>query len=307
VAKLQIFLIFVQIYFMSEHPLKFAIQSVLEDSLKFPVNVTSIRALNGGSVNSTEVVESDQGTFFIKHNRARQHPNMFKLEQKGLELLRAAQAVRVPTVYGVVEAEGQEILIMEMIDRGTPHYDFWPEFGAQLARLHKTESASFGLDYDNFISSLPQCNTQSPSWASFFYEQRLAPMLKRAVDSGKADVELAKQLERLGARLSSIFPQEKPSLLHGDLWGGNFISDLSGDAVIFDPAVYFGHREMDLAMTRLFGGFDPSFYHGYEEEWALEPGWEERVAICNLYPLLVHVNLFSGSYIQSVRNVLSRF
>jgi len=292
---------------MSEHPLKLAIQSVLENSLDFPVNVTSIRALNGGSVNSTEVVESDQGTFFIKHNRASQHPNMFKLEQKGLELLSSAKALRVPKVHGVIEAEGQEILIMEMIDRGTPHYDFWPEFGAQLARLHKTEGASFGLDYDNYISSLPQSNNQSSTWASFFYEQRLAPMLKRAVDAGKADVELSNQLERLGSKLSEIFPVEKPSLLHGDLWGGNFISDLSGDAVIFDPAVYYGHREMDLSMTRLFGGFDPAFYHGYDEEWALEPGWEERVAICNLYPLLVHVNLFSGSYIQSVRNVLNRF
>jgi len=292
---------------MSDHPLKIAIQSALEDSLKFPVNITTIRALNGGSVNSTEVVESDQGTFFIKHNRASQHPNMFKLEQRGLELLRSAQAVRVPVVYGVVEAEGQEILILEMIDRGTPHYDFWPEFGMQLARLHKTEGNAFGLDYDNFISSIPQSNTKASSWPEFFYNQRLSPMLKRAIDSGKADIELSKQLERLATKLEEIFPKEKPSLLHGDLWGGNFISDLSGDAVIFDPAVYFGHREMDLAMTRLFGGFDPAFYQGYYEEWALEPGWEERVAICNLFPLLVHVNLFAGSYIQSVRNVLNRF
>jgi protein-ribulosamine 3-kinase len=292
---------------MPNHPLTYSIQTLLERALNFPVNVTSIRPLNGGSVNSTEVVETDQGAFFIKHNRASQHPNMFKLEQKGLELLRLSQAVRVPTVYGVIEAEGQEIMIMEMIDRGTPHYDFWPEFGAQLARLHKTEGAAFGLDYDNFISSIPQTNAQSPTWASFFHEQRLAPMLKRAVDSGKADIELSGQLERLGGKLAEIFPVEKPALLHGDLWGGNFISDLSGDAVIFDPAVYFGHREMDLSMTRLFGGFDPAFYHGYEEEWALEPGWEERVAICNLYPLLVHVNLFAGSYIQSVRNVLNRF
>jgi fructosamine-3-kinase len=292
---------------MNQHPLKYAVQQLLEEALKFPVNVASIRALNGGSVNSTEVVETDQGAFFIKHNRASQHPNMFKLERQGLDLLRSANAVRVPTVYGVIEAEGQEILVMEMIDRGTPHYDFWPEFGAQLARLHRTEGTAFGLDYNNFISSIPQVNTPSSDWASFFYECRLAPMVKRAVDSGKADLELVKQLDRLGAKLQEIFPVEKPSLLHGDLWGGNFISDLSGDAVIFDPAVYYGHREMDLAMSRLFGGFDPAFYSGYAEEWVLELGWEDRVAICNLYPLLVHVNLFAGSYIQSVRNVLSRF
>jgi fructosamine-3-kinase len=180
--------------------------------------------------------------------------------------------------------------------------------GIGLARLHKTTQNTFGLHYDNYIGSLTQSNTPpADSWTEFFIHQRLEPMLKMAVDSGKAEPDLIPKFESLYSKLDEIFPQEKPALLHGDLWSGNCMADDNGDPVIYDPAVYYGHREMDLAMTKLFGGFESEFYEAYQEEFPLEKHWEQRIAICNLYPLLAHVNLFVGSYIQSIKNIINRY
>ncbi len=284
-----------------------AVQALLEQKLSMPVNVLEMPQMRGGSINTARRVRTDQGTFFLKHNNSADYPRMFHLEQKGLDLLRSVGVFRIPEVIGVTETGGEDVLVLEMIDAGTPHFDFWVDFGRQLAAMHRNSNPQFGLDYDNYMGSLPQNNTFRDSWAAFMGEHRLLPILKKAVDSGKAEPELIAPMERLVARLPEIFPEEKPALLHGDLWSGNFMADLSGEPVLFDPAVYYGHREMDLAMSRLFGGFEPAFYHAYQEEWPLEKGWEERVALCNLYPLLVHVQLFVGSYVQSVRNILARF
>lgn len=284
-----------------------AIQDELRKKKDPSIQVSELVRMGGGSINTALTIKTNQGNFFVKFNDAVAYPDLFTLEARNLELLRSTRSLHIPQVISVFEFEGTSLLMMEMIEAGTPHYDFWRDFGTGLARIHKHTNQSFGLDYDNYIGSLKQINTPKNNWIEFFIECRLNPMLRLAIDSGKADQQLVKKFESLYLRLDEIFPQEAPALLHGDLWSGNCMADMDGDPVIYDPAVYYGHREMDLAMSKLFGGFEEEFYEAYNEEYPLEKHWQQRIAICNLYPLLVHVNLFVGSYIQSVKNIVNRF
>jgi len=184
---------------------------------------------------------------------------------------------------------------------------FWHTFGAQLARMHKHSSKTFGLDHNNYIGSLPQSNNHHSAWSDFFILGRLEPQIKLALDAKRIGSEMVKLFNRLFQRIENIFPPEPPALLHGDLWSGNYMRGKAGEPVLIDPAVYFGHREMDLAMTKLFGGFENEFYQSYQEEFPMEKDWQQRADICNLYPLLVHVNLFGGSYASQISIILSRF
>ena len=180
-------------------------------------------------------------------------------------------------------------------------------FGKQLAQLHQNTNTSFGLEESNYIGSLLQQNNLHNNWIDFFINERLKPQIKLARDNGKIDLSTITKFERLYTKLDEIFPEEPPALLHGDLWSGNFMVDEKGGPVIIDPAVYFGHREMDIAMTKLFGGFNQQLYQSYNEHFPLEKGWEQRVDICNLYPLMVHVNLFGGGYLEQVKSILNKF
>jgi fructosamine-3-kinase len=196
---------------------------------------------------------------------------------------------------------------MDFLETGSRRSTFWEDFGRALAQLHRKSQESFGLEHDNYIGSLPQSNKTHASWSEFFIQERLEAQLKRARDRNKIGGDILLRMEKLFHRLEGLFPFEPPALLHGDLWSGNFFCGVDGEACIFDPAVYFGHREMDIGMSKLFGGFDPAFYQAYNAEWPLGDDWENRVDIANLYPLLVHVNLFGGGYLSQVRSILQRF
>jgi len=284
-----------------------ALAENLKDRFEGGIEILNIRGIGGGSINTAMLIKTSRGDFFAKYNDSSRYKGMFVAEARNLGLLAAARALYTPTVLCTFTLEGKEFLVLEYIESGTPHYDFWRDFGGGLARMHKQSAPQYGLEYDNFIGSLPQLNSQKDNWVDFFIANRLDPMLRMAVDAGKADADLVKKFESLYSKLPDIFPEEKPALLHGDLWNGNCMADLNGEPVIYDPAVYYGHREMDLAMSRLFGGFETEFYEAYHEEYPLEKHWEQRISICNLYPLLVHVNLFVGSYIQSVKNIVCRY
>jgi fructosamine-3-kinase len=173
--------------------------------------------------------------------------------------------------------------------------------------LHKNYGASFGLDHNNYIGSLKQQNNRKANWVEFFIEERLSVQLKLACDYGRIDHALLKKFESLSVKASSIIPPEKPSLLHGDLWSGNIIADENGQPCVIDPAVYYGHREAEIAFTKLFGGFDPEFYHAYQEQFPLPDGFAKRVDLYNLYPLLVHANLFGGSYLKQAISILNLY
>ncbi|MBK9291545.1 MAG: fructosamine kinase family protein [Bacteroidetes bacterium] len=267
-----------------------------------------VHPLGGGSINDAVRLDAGGSSYFVKWNSSARYPGMFDAEAAGLGLLAAAGAVRIPRVLACASAGDTAFLMLEYIRPGRPHQQSWQQFGHELAALHRHSAETFGLDHDNYIGSLPQQNTGGyQHWSDFFVERRLKPQLATAVAKGLINSAMQRQFGQLFARLNQLFPQEPPALLHGDLWSGNYLFDSQGSAVLIDPAVYYGHREMDLAMTFLFGGFDHRLYAAYHEAYPLAPGWRERIGLCNLYPLLVHVNLFGGGYVAQVRQILDRF
>lgn len=271
------------------------------------VHVRGERPLGGGSINDSHRLDTDAGAFFIKVNTADRFPSMFEAEADGLGRLRSTGTLRVPEMIAYGEEEGAAYLLLEWMEAAPRSPSFWSDFGAGLARMHLCTNDRFGLDRDNFIGSLEQVNTPHATWDAFFIHCRLEPMVRMARDARRIGMGEVLRFERLYGRLFSLFPAEPPALLHGDLWSGNFIVGPGGEPAVIDPAVYYGHREMDIAMTRLFGGFEAGFYAAYNAVRPMESGWEERMDLCNLYPLLVHVNLFGGGYAAQVNAILRRF
>jgi fructosamine-3-kinase len=288
------------------------INGELEQALRHALgaSVRHARRLSGGDINDAfELGLSSGARVFLKTNE-RGQVSMFPAEARGLDWLRAAGAVRIPQVLAVSGGRPGEpcFLVLELLTPGRPGRDFDERLGRALAQLHRFGAPGFGLDHDNFIGSLPQRNRSHATWADFFWSERLEPQLQRAVASGQASARMQAGFERLAARLPQLVgPSEPVARLHGDLWGGNLHVDQQGAPCLIDPAVYGGHREMDLAMMRLFGGFGEGVFRAYQEVWPLAPGHAERVALYQLYPLLVHVNLFGGSYAESVERSLARY
>ncbi|HEU4719637.1 MAG TPA: fructosamine kinase family protein [Bacteroidia bacterium] len=268
------------------------------------VSLQRVSPVTGGSINSCVRLETDKGWFFLKENDAQKFPGMFAAEAKGLQLLAGTKTFVVPHVIAQWEERDSSFLLMEWMEHSRSGNSY--EAGTQLAKLHRHTEKFFGLGHDNYIGSLPQSNKKHSSWEDFFSLERILPQVKLARDSGKTDKTISAQAENFCARIAEIFPPGQPSLLHGDLWSGNFFFTGKGPAV-FDPAVYYGHREMDLAMTKLFGGFDADFYAGYANEFPPEKNHAQRADYCNLYPLLVHVNLFGGGYLYDVKSILKNF
>jgi fructosamine-3-kinase len=270
--------------------------------------VTGVRPLAGGDINQAYAVTlADRRALFIKTN-ARSPRGMFAAEARGLGWLAAAGSLRVPAVIASSGPDDPaQFLALELIAEGAPARDFDERLGRGLAALHRHAPAGFGLDHDNFVGRLAQHNAPLGTWPEFFRARRLEPQLRLAVDAGLASGRMRSGFERLFALLDELCgPAEPPARLHGDLWGGNLLCDDRGAPCLIDPAVYGGHREIDLAMMRLFGGFGPRVFSAYAEAWPLADGHAERVALYQLYPLMVHVNLFGGHYVGSVESALDR-
>lgn len=276
-----------------------ALTQALGQLLRSPVRQT--RPLSGGDINEAFAITLTDGrAFFVKTNRA-PPPGMFATEARGLAWLAAPAALRVPAVVAVDE----RFLVLELVQPGTVAASFDEELGRGLAALHRAAPATFGLDHDNFIGRLPQSNRVARRWGTFYRDERLEPQWKRAVDGAGVSSPLRQSFARLLDSLDSLVgPDEPPARLHGDLWGGNLMCDERGAPCLVDPAAYGGHREVDLAMMRLFGGFREATFAAYREVHPLAHGHEERVHLYQLYPLLVHVNLFGGSYLASVESAL---
>ncbi len=263
--------------------------------------------ISGGCINQGGQLSTSAGNFFLKWNDDKKFPGMFEAESKGLKLLREQQAIKIPEVIGNGVLGPHQFLLLEFIEQKTQIKNYSQQLGQRLATLHTCTGPSFGLDHNNYIGSLNQFNQFHSNWIEFFINQRLNVQLKFAIDAGRVGSGWIQKFQSLYLKLPSLLPQEKPSLLHGDLWNGNLITDNKGEPCLIDPAVYFGNREADLAMTKLFGGFDEEFYRSYDQAFPLQAGYQNRVDLYNLYPLLVHVNLFGGSYINSVEGILRAF
>lgn len=277
-------------------------EQALRQSLGKSIKVNRSHALSGGSINQAVALSTAEGGFFLKYNP--QAPaDMFAKEAQGLELLRSAKVIALPQVLGI----GQDFLLLELIDSRQRKPDFWADFGRSLAALHQHSTPQFGLNHDNYIGKLPQANQLTEGGIEFFVEQRLKPQAQLAYDNGLLDYGLIQKLEKLYVQLPNILPHEAPALLHGDLWSGNVMSNAQGVVTLIDPAAYYGLREAELAFTEMFGRFDAAFYEAYHQAFALEPGYSQRVDLYNLYPTLVHVNLFGQGYVGAVKEVLRRF
>lgn len=270
----------------------------------FNETATQVDSVHGGDINEGARIKLDSGDIlFVKWNTDAPD-SMFEAEAKGLTLLSEAKTdLLIPDV----KLQKDYLLVLEWIEEGGGKPKSAYNFGVDLAKLHQNTSDAFGLGHDNFIGRLPQSNQQHSNWPDFFALERIEPQVKMGIESGKLTRSIFRDVQKLYAKLGSIFPTEKPALLHGDLWSGNYMFTKSGGTSIYDPAVYYGHREMELAMTRLFGGFSANFYEGYNDVFPLEPDFKDRVNICNLYPILVHANLFGGSYSRQAENIINRY
>jgi fructosamine-3-kinase len=268
--------------------------------------IVGTRNLHGGDIHAAYRVElGGGGAVFVKSSPGAPR-GMFTEEARGLEWLRAAGALRIPAVIAVGDdEEGPRFLALEYLEPGRHPSAFDEKLGRGLAALHRFGAPAYGFDHDNYIGSLPQSNRAHGTWAAFYREQRLLPLVRRAIDGRFLATDVRAKFDRLFDRLESMVgPIEPPSRLHGDLWGGNLHADDQGQPCLIDPAVYGGHREVDLAMMRLFGGFGSRVFAAYDEAWPLADGHEGRVPLYQLYPLLVHVNLFGGGYAGSLQRAL---
>jgi len=285
-----------------------ALRDALEDRLD--VSIESAAAVGGGCIANASRVETDGRPVFLKYGD-QEVARTFPGEAVGLEALGEADSpLRVPSVLDTAPPTDDRpgFLVMEWIHTGRKGRRFWEQFGDGLAALHRHAADAYGFDRDNFIGRLPQQNEWTDRWPTFFREQRLEPQVARARERGRWQSGWDRGLEGLYRRLPDILPQHPtPSVLHGDLWKGNFMVSAPGAPAIIDPAAYYGHREADLAMTELFGGFQDRFYEAYRASWGLESGYETRRDVYNLYHLVNHLNHFGGGYASSVERVLEPF
>ncbi|PSR05177.1 MAG: ketosamine-3-kinase [Bacteroidetes bacterium SW_10_40_5] len=292
---------------MLDANLQKAIEDCLQTNFGNHLRVKNFHPVGGGCINNGGKLSTNDGNYFVKYNDNR-FEGMFETEAKGLELLRNTDAIHVPNVVGYGKTQDNRIfLILEWTDNGRHSRQFWENFATALAELHRNTRSTFGLDFDNYIGSLPQYNESHINWVDFFIEQRIEPQIAIGQKAGQLPEATIDQLRNCYTHFRDLFPEEQPALLHGDLWGGNYMVNGAGNPSLIDPAVYYGHREMELAFTQMFGGFSSTFYQAYHQDFPLSPGFDERKDVYNLYPLLVHVNLFGGGYLMELESIIRRF
>jgi len=282
-----------------------SLKNILEDC---SLTITSFEPVHGGDINRSYCLYSSEAKYFLKVNDANLYPAMFEKEANGLQALAKELPTLIvpqPIKYGI--AQQQQYLLLEWIEPGKPKTNFWGNFGSALATMHQQPRSYFGWEEDNYIGSLQQYNTKHDSWHLFYAECRIMPLVSRLFNASVFTRQDVMAAESLCKKFDQLFPQEPPALLHGDLWSGNFMITAAGSAGVYDPAVYYGHREMDIGMTKLFGGFDERFYVAYNEKYPLEKDWQLRLPLTQLYPLLVHAALFGGHYVRSAKDIMKRF
>ncbi len=282
------------------------IESSMAEVIGEPFKMVTKQPVAGGGITEAYVISGNQQPYFVKLAPAQKF-DMFDAESAGLDELIRAGAVRVPKPLLVGQAGSQAFIVMEYIAFVSTRRASSALLGEQLAKLHQTRQDQFGWRRDNTIGSTPQINTLSKHWVSFWCEYRLAYQLALAKRNGH-DGHIQALGEQLSDTVESFFTtyQPEPVLLHGDLWSGNYAFDEKGAPVIFDPAVYFGDHEADIAMTELFGGFSADFYAAYQAAYPLDEGYSVRKTLYNLYHTLNHLNLFGQSYYAQATEMMER-
>jgi protein-ribulosamine 3-kinase len=282
------------------------IESILLDSLGPEAVLKDFQFLYCGNFNLAARVETQDGRFFIKWNQG-SHEGMFESEAKSMELIRQTNTIHVPKVYGYGKKPDGSYLMLDFVAEATRKEDYWQDFGQKVAALHNHTSENHGLHFNNYAGAIPQINDYLPDGIEFFIEKRMKPTVNRALSENKISPKTHSDFQKLYLKLPNLIPNEKPALLHGDLWSGNLMVGSNGYASVVDPSAYYGLREADIAFTTLFGGFHVEFYQAYHDAKPLQRGFNERISLYNLYPLMVHVNLFGGGYLENVENILKKY
>lgn len=279
---------------------------VLQESLGKAVEVMEVKTKSGGCISHAAEIVTAEGRFFMKWIKAA-GVNMYATELRDLTQLAGKSILKTPKPIHQGEARGQYYFLMEALEVVNETDEFWEHLGTGLAELHRNIADVHGLAYDNFIGSLPQSNAADTAWHTFFVEERLNVQLEMALKNKLVGADFAKKFTKIYDRIPGLIPDLPPSLMHGDLWSGNILATKGNIAALIDPAVYYGSREIELAFTHLFGGFDARFYQSYNEVFPLPPGFNSRIEIYNLYPLMVHVNIFGTSYLRAVQETIRRY
>ena len=261
-------------------------------------------SISGGCISSAFSISDGETNYFVKlnqHNKA----DMFKAEFQGLNALYKSHTIHVPQPICTGIADDQCYLVLEFLEMGSAKPDSHSKLGQQLSALHKTTHSQFGFNINNTIGSVPQINDYSNDWIDFWKNQRLGFQLDYASKTGNSG-RLIDRGHQLCDAVDQFFSNYSPdaSLLHGDLWSGNYAFLKNGEPVIFDPATYYGDRETDIAMTELFGGFSPEFYAEYNNYYPLDPGYKTRKTLYNLYHILNHMNMFGGGYRSQAEHMI---
>lgn len=276
----------------------------IKERLKFIIQKTE--RLSGGDISEVFKIKTDKGIFVLKLFSADQQP-LAEAEIHGLEKLRKTGIFRIPEVYDSGTYSAGCFILMEFIEAGSPSHKTFNCFGEHLAKLHAVTQKDFGLDQDNFIGCLPQRNGLMKDWCEFYATMRIRPQIELAVMHGYLNLNELPETDKISSVCKNIFSETPPSLLHGDLWNGNFLIDKKGEIVLIDPSVYFGHPVMDIGMSRLFGGFPVEFYRSYFQNNGIEGDLFAQIDLAQLYYLLVHLNLFGNSYKSKVLNIFNRY
>lgn len=262
---------------------------------------------SGGDIANAIIVETTSQSWFVKVVNDADGLSMLQAEKGGLDAIAASGAIKAPIVQHCGAFGTSAILIMEFVERKSPGMKDFERLGRQLAQMHQKTNMQFGWARDNFIGRLPQYNGWSLSWPTFYLGKRLILQLIMARNANLLSASGIPDESRMAKVLDELFLDIAPSLLHGDLWSGNYLIATNGDPYLIDPSVYYGHSEIDLAMSRLFGGFGDAFYASYAESIPTEPGAKERSDIYQLYYLLVHLNMFGPSYAPAVNRILRKY
>lgn len=278
----------------------------ISNATKNSFEIQNTKSISGGDINQAFLLQSENARYFVKFNRA-ELVEMFAAEFAALTEIAQTKTIKVPEPITYGQAGNASFLVLEFVEFKRSSSQSEKQLGEQLAKLHLKTQSFFGWHIDNTIGSTPQHNLRSENWLTFWREQRLGFQLKLAAQNGYGS-QLQNLGEKLCERLDDFFTDYKPvpSLLHGDLWGGNAATTLENQAIIFDPASYYGDRETDLAMTELFGGFGRDFYAAYNDVWQLDAGYKTRKTLYNLYHILNHVNLFGGGYATQAKNMMQQ-
>ncbi|MCK0178219.1 fructosamine kinase family protein [Flavobacteriaceae bacterium S0862] len=269
--------------------------------------ILSYKSISRGDISSAYHIKTQNKDYFLKINSNKYASSMFIAEREGLDTIAKANAIATPKVYFIGSFKNYSYIIMEYLEATTPTPNAIEKFGKQLAQLHQTKTEEFGFGHNNFIGSLHQLNSYHNDWHSFYINKRLLPQINLAISKGFLSENEVPNIIKMQSALDYLFKNVTPSLLHGDLWNGNFLITTNDVPYLIDPASYYGHSEVDIAMSKLFGGFSSGFYNAYHNIIPQDEDTNTRVEIYQLYYLLVHLNLFGRSYYSSVKSILSKY